>query len=238
MHDPMTTAFDIRYPWPWPKQELSKQRDIFITIWHVDPETDGSDDSCGWSFPKPSHPIVDAIQHDLEFFTEHQGKTTAPLTYQRSVEGSLAWWILWMNRTSYWHRKRGLSPKQVADYTFANSFPGNRDEGLDPDADLKRTAWIIARAYMHYTRPWWRHPRWHIWHWKIQIHPLLLFKRWLWSRCYVCGESFAWGEAPVTNSWNGKGPRWFQGEPDVRHGTCNDPSQVSELASIPRQPVQ
>jgi len=40
MHDPMTLAFDVR---------LGKVR--LLEIWHVDPETDGSDDSCGWTYP-------------------------------------------------------------------------------------------------------------------------------------------------------------------------------------------
>lgn len=47
MHDPMTVAHDIRYPWPWSKSG-SGYRENLLTIWHVDPECDGSDDSCGW----------------------------------------------------------------------------------------------------------------------------------------------------------------------------------------------
>ena len=50
MHDPMTVAFEIRYPWrdkpckAWP----DGYRHSFITIWHKDAERDGSDSSCGW----------------------------------------------------------------------------------------------------------------------------------------------------------------------------------------------
>src|SRR5438270_11469354 len=49
MHDPMTVAFEIRSPIKrksnlWPKG----YRKSLITIWHVDPETDGTDDSCDW----------------------------------------------------------------------------------------------------------------------------------------------------------------------------------------------
>lgn len=36
MHDPMTVAFEIPRPWP------------LVTVWHVDPERDGTDDSCDW----------------------------------------------------------------------------------------------------------------------------------------------------------------------------------------------
>src|SRR3974377_2148720 len=81
MHDPQILAFDIKYPWwqskPWPKKfqhsgsdrfawkRMSEKeqrgcephwpqgyRDTFVNIWHVDPEKDGTDDSCGWSWPK------------------------------------------------------------------------------------------------------------------------------------------------------------------------------------------
>lgn len=47
MHDPLTVAFEIPRPWPrtagrfryWP---------ALVVVWHVDPEADGSDDSCDW----------------------------------------------------------------------------------------------------------------------------------------------------------------------------------------------
>lgn len=44
MHDPMTVAFEIKLPF---RSEKNKYKSL-ITIWHVDPEKDGSDDSCGW----------------------------------------------------------------------------------------------------------------------------------------------------------------------------------------------
>ena len=58
MHDPLTVAFEIYYPWHWKifrpsRRELNitksyKYFEPFITIWHKDPEKDGTDDSCGW----------------------------------------------------------------------------------------------------------------------------------------------------------------------------------------------
>lgn len=49
MHDPMTVAFEIKSPInrrsEWFKDGY---RETLVTIWHVDPETDGSDDSCDW----------------------------------------------------------------------------------------------------------------------------------------------------------------------------------------------
>src|SRR6266850_1233431 len=56
MYDPMTQAFDIKYPWrkygKTGRDEFQRSyRESFITIWHVDPEKNGTDDSCGWSRP-------------------------------------------------------------------------------------------------------------------------------------------------------------------------------------------
>lgn len=52
MHDPMTVAFEIKYPWrKYPKGHQwfkDGYRESFITIWHIDPERCGDDDSCDW----------------------------------------------------------------------------------------------------------------------------------------------------------------------------------------------
>lgn len=44
MHDPMIVAFTIRNPFI----KRGSYRPSIITVWHVDPETDGTDDSCDW----------------------------------------------------------------------------------------------------------------------------------------------------------------------------------------------
>jgi hypothetical protein len=69
-------------------------------------------------------------------------------------------------------------------------------------------------------RPWWRHPRWHIRHWKIQVYAIQNLQRWAWSRCCRCGGRFHWGEAPISNAWDGDGPRWFKGERGIHHQHC------------------
>lgn len=230
MHDPMTVAFEIKRPWREPPSEFFREgyRPTWVTIWHVDPERGGSDDSCGYSYPR-----VDAeskwfqgLKDDVDSLCR---ESPDALRQQRAREGYTSWWTLWLNRASYWHRCRPMSPGQLARFLFGLSFPGDRDDGADYVPDPERFAWIIARVYLKLLRPWYRHPRWHFWHWKVTIEPLQQFKRWAFSRCCTCGGRFAYGEAPTTDQWYGKGPRWFRGEASVYHGRCGSP--VAKVAS-------
>ena len=157
MHDPKTVAHEIKLLGHY-----------FITIWHVDPETDGTDDSCGWPWPK-------------------------------------------------------LTAKERA---YAEALITNEHDNLQhwfEDAsqyDAIARICQIFRLYKGLARPWWKHPRWHFWHWEFQIHPVQNFKRWAFSRCYHCGKRFGWGVAPVSLTWYGTGPLWFKSEDKILHHDC------------------
>ncbi len=103
-------------------------------------------------------------------------------------------------------------------------FPGVRD--MDQIWQLRR----IWQCFKGFERPWWRHPRWHVWHWRIQIPAVQDLKRWLFSRCSKCGGRFTWGYCPVSDSWNGPGPRWFRGEPHTYHHDCSRPGDDNAQA--------
>ena len=93
-------------------------------------------------------------------------------------------------------------------------FPG------DDDYDVKYKLTRIFRLCKKVNRPWYRHPRWHIWHWCIQIHFIGKLKRYLFSRCEKCGKRFPWGYSPTAHGFGGHGPRWFRGEKGVYHHEC------------------
>lgn len=170
MYDPMTVAFEIENPF-LPKYQVIPgywKRPVLITVWHVDPETDGTDDSCGYISPKLD-------ESDLRIIDE---MLNGEFNYRDAVAGDS-----YFEKRSYLHN--------------------------------------ILREYKRGVRPWWRHPKWHVWHWRLQIHPLQNFKRWAFSRCCVCGGRFGWGESPVSNQWHGGGPRWFRSEENVLHISCD-----------------
>jgi hypothetical protein len=67
MHDPMTVAHEIYLGSK--KRKNGNYRTPIITIWHVDPETDGTDDSCGW-FIRGRHldkKLIDEVAKEFEY---------------------------------------------------------------------------------------------------------------------------------------------------------------------------
>lgn len=161
MYDPMTVVCDIHYPW---------SKVFFITIWHIDPEKDGTDDSCDWFGRKRKllpreKAIVDAVW-DLE--------------------------------------------------TILDNHP------FYPDHPAHKAFQPLHRAINDLSRKtgWRLHPRWHIWHWRLQIHPIQSLKRRLFTRCESCGKRFGRDEPVVSTDWKACGPRWFRSEPHVFHGRC------------------
>lgn len=78
----------------------------------------------------------------------------------------------------------------------------------------------------------WPRNRWrkfHIHHWRIQIHFLQKFRRWALSRCAYCGDRFPWGYAPIRSAfWSlGKRSPWWLGEADVYHHGCESKRRES-----------
>lgn len=244
MHDPMTVAFSIKRPWP--ERLIGRERywPTWVTIWHVDPETDGTDDSCGW-FKRARHgdpKVRKAIRNDFAFHwdADYGGwfdKDGSPLM---SCQAIVLGMFRFAARAHFgsWDKSEVFMRRHLMDILFFAENPVDsmyasivqkygpvpREERIDAAADVIY-GWII-RA----TQPWYRHARWHWWHWRIQVHPLQQFKRWAFSRCAGCGRRFAYGESPTSHSWSGTGPRWFRNEHGVFHSDCS--------GSRPASPVQ
>lgn len=273
MHDPMIVAHEIKYPWckykPWPKKfrhsgdrkfawrrmtDAEKQgcdsfweegyRDTFITIWHVDPEKDGSDDSCGYSYIKLTKEQRERLRNAawIEGNNPHfltclektwRGAVTEAETLYRGMV-LLVCRVLRIRITfdevckyasEACHVNRDVG--KIGDvFCFLPGYHTNSKEDSKEDRQEHFFGILcgVARVILTDRRPWWKHPKWHVWHWEFQCHPLQTFKRWAFSRCCKCGKRFHWGYSPVTNNWNAKGPRWFRGETDVYHSDCNHPA--------------
>lgn len=279
MHDPMTVAHEIKYPWfkhkPWPKKHRDKEgwdkkhawkdvmteyekrgcdsfwaegyRDTFITIWHVDPEKDGSDDSCGYSYIKLTRKQRNKLRNaawsegkEPHFLCCPEKTWTGNQSDAESLYRGLYLLVARTLRISMTYDeaakyaaesmhirtcgKYGDSLCFLAGY-HTNSKTDSKDDRQEHFAGILCG---IAREILTDRRPWWRHPKWHFWHWKFQCRPLNDFKRWAFSRCSKCGGRFSWGYAPCTNSWNATGPLWFRSERDTFHGDCDRPTDTCQ----------
>jgi hypothetical protein len=244
VHDPMTVAFDIKSPF---KSRPSKRwpdgyRNTLATIWHVDPERDGTDDSCGW-FMRSRHgdeEVLKKIARDFEYewrhgvpvgwFDEDGDPNYSPQAVTLGMFRIAANHVFgyWSGRANRFLRRHLFDILHFAEnncdsfYTFIT-----RPYGKDPRETVEARAMEAARIVYPYIlradRPWWRHPRWHFWHWRLQIHSWQLFRRWLLTRCHVCGGRFRYGESPV-GGWETPRTRWFRGEEGLRHSRCADPA--------------
>lgn len=254
MHDPMTVAHTIKYPWRcYPKHlrktEFEKSyRESFITIWHVDPEKDGSDDSCGW-FQRARHGNPETLEKIRKRFADDwdtmfssdsstpyfngyfEPITGAPVLSVQGIALNL-FFVAALEMFGARENAVRFMEKNLFDILF---FAENPVDSLHSSITMKygfeerevRIRGIASCVYAYILRgqrPWWKHPKWHFWHWRVKCEPVTRFKRWAFSRCCRCSKRFKWGESPTTNNWNGSGPRWFRSEDGIYHsGDCSGP---------------
>ena len=251
MHDPKTVAFDINSPikdkpskfWP------NGYRKTLITIWHEDPckgsfeKGTRDDDTCGWLTPpttKADRELIRKLGREIyhNIFERQHVETNGidmsfidhcfvPTAYDavywtwRAIKSKLRGKRGWMfgDGSNYLTHgelqeiyKLSANPIDNFRHTIAN---------IKNEEDCASFFLSIYRCYLRHHRPWYKHPRWHVWHWRIQVHPTQNFKRWAFSRCAECGGRFTWGYSPVSSQWYGSGPKWFKGESGVYHHDCS-----------------
>lgn len=225
MHDPMTVICSNR----------------FFTLYHVDPERDGSDDSCGW-FMRMRHAdqeTLKKITQDFVFQWTHGvpkgwfAESGAPNYSTHAIV--LAMFRLAANHHfGHWSQKadRFLSRECFHILFFAeNSCDslcteieqryGPRSGSIQSQAE--RMAGCVYTWILRSERPWWKHPRWHVHHWNFQIHFLQTLRRRLFTRCQHCGRHFRWGESVAGTNWHDPSRRWFESfrsERDCYHLDC------------------
>lgn len=225
-----------------------------VTIWHNDPERRGSDDSCGWftpPFTETQREIVKALSDDEArdpwFQSLNAEKNHNPVECETLVRGA----FFLVSRCL--ENRCGARPISVDDATrWAAEFVHNSCDNMRNSLSFKsgyHSNWYrdgvpnsaeedrwwrektaegffgaVMGKILRERRPWFRHPKYHFWHWKLQFHLAQSFKRWAFTRCDKCGGRFKWGQTGVSGNWYGTGPRWFKSE-QLSHMNCST-SQV------------
>lgn len=190
MHDPMTLAFRLRSP-------IRRKPPLFpdgyqaplVEVWHVDPESDGSDDSCGWSYPRLTEKQRESLRglawseaHEPWFQKLRSERNDDVLQCEALLRGAilavanvLDIKVRWdeVCRWATGHAQRPLDNFRGG-LCHLPGYHTNRDE--DTQKGREETAFGLFRGLalhlLSERRPWWRHPRWHVHHWRLRF-PIL-----------------------------------------------------------------
>lgn len=205
MKDPYTLAFEIKW--------------LGLMIWHRDRH--GSDGACGWTYPHLTDRQFRALR-DLAwcegrtpYFLRSPGKVfngsraDAECLY-RALIFNVALSIGHRVTFDYATREAIMKIHRGADFSGANVFcwqPGYHSNFTEDSADSREQHFRcivggIAREILADHRPWFKHPRWHMHHWRLQWRVLQWFKLHVIYRCALCGKRFGRKEYP-TSDWNG-----------------------------------
>lgn len=221
MHDPMTVAFDLRSPF-----SRNGYRPTLLTVWHVDPEHGGSDDSCGWSYVRAPQALRDQVrtlgEQEFVFISGRHGHELTPAALVMEVWQTIGGRVF--NRSRW--GGRGLTHRELVYVLNLANCPGDNlrsscAAAITPEG-MGRLFTAVLRCYLTFHRRWWQHPRWHLHHWRLQFHPIQKFKRWAFSRCAGCGGRFTYGYCPTSSAWGSDPPRWFRSERYAYHSECSN----------------
>lgn len=225
MHDPMTVAHEIKWPISFRKNSITGEKyyNPFITIWHVDPEKDGTDDSCGW-FMRIRHvpkDLADKVTKDFTFEFNHNNwfndagyPKFSPMGITLCMYQQAAWaTFIYNNGGNASNKARRQYDRFMRRHLHEFlSFAENPVDSLynaitmfygvvAKEDRINHFATIVLSDIMRKLRPWYRHPRWHIHHWKIQFHPWQNFKRRYFLKCCKCGKR-GFKSSPMSD-WDG-----------------------------------
>lgn len=237
MFDSDSVLFDIRIPFTKKKVKLldggiyNDRGKILFTIWHKDPCTDGTDDSCG-RFLRSRHgdagmleKIKNRISFDWdEFFDEEGNPKATPLGITLNWFYSAYWEYCGYNREK---TVRFLQRNLIDIMIFSENPIDNTKDGINQrwgkvskKDRIESTASMLYGWILRAECPWYKNPLFHIHHWEVQCPPLQKLRKYLFDRCQHCGGRFGYNESVHSNYWHVKVSGWFKSRENVYHGHC------------------
>lgn len=256
MHDPSTLAFELRLDFLAKPSNLGGHKigPTVFTIWHNDPEKDGTDDSCGW-FMRARHgnkKTLEKIASSFSFDWDRTWKSDGPqgqvylcgyfTPEGKNVLSPMAITLGLFRLAAFEHFKH--NHKRVQRFMNKNlydilHFAENQTDslydliirkfGIDEretrEDRIMNFASIIYGYILRHDRPWWKHPKFHVWHWEIKVPFFQAIYRWLFQRCSKCRKGFRWREQ-VCGNWDGNAIWHFSCDRSSKFGI--GPSQENQ----------
>jgi hypothetical protein len=175
MHDPYTMIADLG----------------LFTLWHKDPEKHGDDDSCGW-FIRSYHGdenTMNEIVKEFEFnfkqnywFQENGLPIFSTSGILLEMYNRASWIYFRHNRRkkTAFMRKYLLDILQFAENPtdsmhraitsemYYRSVEHDRSIVESREERIRHFASVVYGDILRKTRPWYKHPRWHVLHWRLR----------------------------------------------------------------------
>lgn len=197
MHDPLTLAFRVPFPW-FTRCRVTGERRwwTFAEIWHKDPCRGGygDEDSCGWFGPNLTKEQASA----LKFFAGQEARK--PTLQLREGKESLdptrdvvLAEIGFRQIAGVVEPGRGLRGRPVQEwardlatpmhgsrcdlFVYLESYHSNHPGERGREQHAEHMYRVLARKALREMRPWWRHPRFHVHHWRLKF-PIVSWWRW------------------------------------------------------------
>lgn len=223
---------------------------IGFDIWHIDPErpSEGqrTDDSCGWFDRRPGE-YADAVQyllndkelmHEVRRALATRANVVGPYghEYQRmSQPQSLAVTTMvarYLELRRWWNGQNGnggahaslilraiTRQRDVSSVAFDLAL--NPIDNLSSGDDPKLLIRLIAGALHRHFKPWWKHPRWHVHHWKINFDLARNLKRMV-QPCATCRVPLGFGYSPTDI-----------GDGSLHHSRCAETAYAGGMGRAP-----
>lgn len=191
-----------------------------FNVWHVDPcknvPYQRDDDSCGW-FDRGPGDYASAVRSTLEdegvrkmVDITVQGRLPAHLGYHENLPihvGAAIYKTIAMDleygrrshmRThGHYSSQRAYERRMRETLYVAETLALSSVDNLLHIHEYPRLVTLIAAALNRHFRPWWKHPRWHVHHWKITWALPYNLRRAFIDRCAHCRKVIGWGKSPL-----------------------------------------
>ncbi|MGE4408426.1 hypothetical protein [Pseudomonas sp.] len=186
MRDPYSLVCSVRLP----------GIPALLQVWHRD--RNGADGACGWTYPSLTAKQLSAIRQlgaqeaRMPHFLRYPfDRYAADVGDREALYRALLLLVARMIDVRIDYVEAATIAAECTarggfyghDTTFCwlpgyhSNHPVDRQE--DRDRHFQTICWGIARQLLAIKRPWWRHPRWHLHHWRFKS-PFIAFicRRW------------------------------------------------------------